>query len=492
VAFPAPGGPSRQLAEDLHSEREVANEAAVAEVEMSATDARACEGPELAREIREVRAHQRRRKPPGAGCPAEAADRSLVTCRKIGQVNNHSRDYTADGSPALGPLLTPDGHGTRRSEEDTVAGDRVRIGIIGSQFQADVLAAAIALGRHGEAVAVASPTAGHAEALARRHGIASATQDYRELLADPAVELVALAVPNHLHCEITVQAAAAGKHVMVEKPMALTLDECDQMIAACKGAGVQLFYGEELLFTPKYAKAKEMADQGAFGSVFLVKQSEMHSGPHADWFWDVGRSGGGVFMDMGCHSLAFCHWFLGRPRPVAITAHMGTYVHGARTRGDDHAVAIVEFAGGTLGHVEDSWTRGGGMDDRIEVYGTGGHTSANLMMGNALVTYSEHGYGYAAEKAPSTTGWSYTAFEELWNYGFPQELDHFARCVRGFETPVSAGEDGRAVQELLFAGYQSAGSGRRVTLPFDPGPARKPVDLWFSPLQPSSGAAQRA
>lgn len=160
-----------------------------------------------------------------------------------------------------------------------MADGRVRIGIIGSQFEADVLAAAVAMGCHGEVVAVASPTAGHAAALARRYGIATATQDYRELLADPDIELLALAVPNHLHCAITLEAAAAGKHVMVEKPMALTLDECDRMIAACRAAGVHLFYGEELFFTPKYAKAKEMADQGAFGSVFLVKQSEMHFGP---------------------------------------------------------------------------------------------------------------------------------------------------------------------------------------------------------------------
>ena len=363
-----------------------------------------------------------------------------------------------------------------------MAGGRVRIGIIGSQYEAGVLAAAAQMGRDCEVIAVASPTAGHADAFARQHGIATATRDYRELIENPDVELIALTVPNDLHCEMTLEAAAAGKHVMVEKPMALTLEECDRMIAACHTAGVHLFYGEELFFVPKYAKAKEMADQGAFGSVFLVKQTEMHSGPHADWFWDVERAGGGAFMDLGCHGMAFCYWFLGRPKPVAITVHMGTYVHGDRTDGEDHAFAIVEFAGGAVGHIENSWARPGGMDDRVEVYGSGGSTSANLMTGNALPTYSEPGYGYAAEKAPSTQGWSYPAFAELWNYGFPQELDHFARCVRGLETPSATGEDGRLVQELLFAGYQSAGSGRRVTLPFDPGPTPKPIDLWRSPL----------
>jgi predicted dehydrogenase len=188
-------------------------------------------------------------------------------------------------------------------------------------------------------------------------------------------------------------------------------------------------------------------------------------------------------MDMGCHGLAFVYWFHGRPKPTAITAQMGTYVHRDKTRGDDHSFAIVEFEGGKIGHVEDSWARRGGMDDRIEVYGSDGCTYGNLHMGNALPTYSETGYGYAVEKAPSTQGWSYPVFEELWNYGFPQELEHFARCVRGEEEPQATGEDGRVAQELMLAGYQSAGTGRRVELPFRPERVAKPIDLWFNPRE---------
>jgi predicted dehydrogenase len=357
----------------------------------------------------------------------------------------------------------------------------VGIGIIGSQFEADIHAASIAMGRLGKAVAVASPTPGHADALAQRYGIERGYADYTEMLKDPGIEMVTVAAPNYLHCEIALNAAAAGKHVVMEKPMAMTVSECDRMNDAAERNGVHLFYAEELYFTPKYCKAKEMADQGAFGEVYLVKQSEMHFGPHADWFWDVERSGGGVFMDMGCHGMAFSYWFLGRPAPVAITAHMGTYVHGDKTTGEDHSFAIVEFANGAIGHVEDSWARRGGMDDRIEIYGNDGVTYGNLHMGNALPTYSERGYGYAVEKAPGTQGWSYPVYEELWNYGFPQEMEHFARCVRGMEEPQATGRDGRVVQELLYAGYQSAGSGRRVELPFDTSGVAKPIDLWKSP-----------
>ncbi|MCK5430468.1 MAG: hypothetical protein KAI94_13400, partial [Anaerolineales bacterium] len=135
-----------------------------------------------------------------------------------------------------------------------------------------------------------------------------------------------------------------------------------------------------------------------------------------------------------------------------------------------------------IGMVEDSWARHGGMDDRIEVFGDKGLTYANLHMGNALATFSEPGYGYAVEKAPSTQGWTYPVFEELWNYGFPQEMHHFARCVRGKDSPQATGEDGRVVQQALLAGYQSAGSGQKVEFPFRPEGVEKPIDLWFNPL----------
>jgi predicted dehydrogenase len=157
---------------------------------------------------------------------------------------------------------------------------------------------------------------------------------------------------------------------------------------------------------------------------------------------------------------------------------MGTYVHGDKTEGEDDCVCILEFENGARGIVENSWARRGGMDDRIEVYGGGGLTGADLHRGNALPTYSESGYGYAVEKAPTTKGWSWPVFEELWNYGFPQEMRHFARCVRGKEQPQATGEDGRVVQEVLYAGYQSARLGARVALPFRPKGVRRPIDLW--------------
>src|SRR5436190_14237518 len=157
------------------------------------------------------------------------------------------------------------------------AASRVQVGIIGSRFEADIHAASFQImPDEAEVVAVASPTPGNAQELARKYGIPRVYLDYREMLAQPDIEMVTIAAPNHLHARMTVDIARAGKHVVCEKPLAMTLEEADCMIEACREQGVLLLYAEELFFTPKYCKAKEMADQGAFGKIHLVKQSEKH------------------------------------------------------------------------------------------------------------------------------------------------------------------------------------------------------------------------
>ena len=280
---------------------------------------------------------------------------------------------------------------------------KVGIGIVGSRFQADCIAASVrAMPEEMEVVAIASPTKGNAAEFARRHGIPRSYSDYREMLNDPAVELVSITAPNRLHAQVTIDAARAGKHVVCEKPLCVTLEEADAMIDACAKAGVLLLYAEELFFAPKYVKAKQMADEGAFGRIHLVKQGEKHSGPHSDWFWDVEQSGGGALMDLGCHGIAFCWWFLGKQKVKSVYAQLSTQVNSKRTQGDDEALTIIEFENGAIGLVESSWNRPGGMDDSIEVFGDKGQTYADILMGNALPTYSETGFGYAVEKASTT------------------------------------------------------------------------------------------
>jgi len=264
--------------------------------------------------------------------------------------------------------------------------------------------------------------------------------------------------------------------------LCLTLEEADEMIAVCRAQNRKLMYAEELCFAPKYERVRELAREGALGSVYYLRQCEKHSGPHSDWFYDLDQSGGGALMDMGCHGFAWFRWMLGaEARPLSVYSTMQTgLIHAARTRCEENALSIVEFQGGAIGIVENSWAKLGGMEDRVEVCGTGGVVYADLFMGNSALTYSEKGYGYAMEKAGSTRGWTFTTFEEAFNQGYPQELRHFITCVREGTTPVTTGEDGRAVLEMLNAAYHSARIGHKVALPFRPTVA-KPIDLWLGP-----------
>src|SRR6266404_2783154 len=226
---------------------------------------------------------------------------------------------------------------------------RVKVGIIGSQFQADIHAASLQImPDEAEVGAVASPTPGHAAAFAKKFGIPRVFTDYREMLKEEDIEMVTIAAPNSLHAQMAKDCAAAGKHIVCEKPLAMTIAEGEEMIAVAKRQGVLLMYGEELLFTPKYLKAKEMADAGAFGKIYLVKQSEQHFGPHSPWFWDVNRSGGGALMDLGCHGIAFCYFFLGRSPIKSVYCKMVTFVHAEKTKAEDDSLVILEFANGAV------------------------------------------------------------------------------------------------------------------------------------------------
>ena len=330
-----------------------------------------------------------------------------------------------------------------------------------------------------EVVAVYTRQADRAQAFASKHHIPKSFTDLERAIRESNCDVVDICIPNHLHHRAVLAAAAARRHVIIEKPFAMTLEEADEMIAACKKAGVKLMYAEELCFAPKYERVRRLVNENAVGPVYMLKQSEKHSGPHSDWFYDIHESGGGVLMDMGCHGLAWFRWMLGgNPKVVSVYATMNTFLHKGRTKGEDNSVTIVEFENGVLGVCENSWARHGGMDDRAEVYGTGGAIYADLFQGNSALTYSDQGYGYAMEKAGTTKGWTFTMFEEAFNQGYPQELKHFIDCVRENKEPLVTGEDGRAVLEMMYAAYKSAGSGTKVTLPFS-AKVSKPIDLWL-------------
>lgn len=358
--------------------------------------------------------------------------------------------------------------------------DQIRVGIIGSAFSSNIHAEALQEVPEAVVVAACSTNKTRINSFARKWKIPSTFTDYRKLLDRKDIDLIVVGIPNDLHREVVVAAADAGKHIILEKPIAHTLADADAMLAATKKHRVKLMYAETICFSPKYVRAKKLVDEGAIGKLYMVKQGEKHSGPHSDWFYDVNRSGGGAIMDMGCHGIEWARCVFGKPKPKSVVATCQRVLHTRRTRGEDNSVVILEFDGGGIAVIENSWAKQGGMDDRTEFHGTEGVIYCDLLHGSSMETYSAQGYGYAVEKAGDTKGWTFTVFEEAHIYGFPHEMRHFLHCVLNDQKPRETGEDGRATLEIIYAAYESAGAGRKVTWPYKPKhPDDVPVNAWL-------------
>lgn len=361
--------------------------------------------------------------------------------------------------------------------------NRTKVAIMGAGFISDIhLESYHRFIPEAEVVAVYARNIDKAKAFAEKYHIPAWFDDIDKLLAETDCEVVDICLPNYLHADATIKAAKAGRHIIIEKPLAVTLEEADEMIATCKANNVKLMYAEELCFAPKYERARQLVKEGAVGDLYMLKQSEKHSGPHTDWFYDINLSGGGVLMDMGCHAMGWFRWMLDNAKVKSVYATMDTVFHKGRTKGEDNSVVLIEFENGVTCVAEDSWAKHGGIDDKCEIYGTGGVIYADLFLGNSALTYSRNGYGYAMEKSDTTQGWSFTVFEEVFNQGYPHELKHFIECVREDKTPLVTGEDGRAVLEILYAAYASAGQGKKINLPFY-AKVDKPIDLWLNAKQ---------
>ncbi|MCL1854663.1 MAG: Gfo/Idh/MocA family oxidoreductase [Clostridia bacterium] len=355
---------------------------------------------------------------------------------------------------------------------------RVKVAVIGAGFSADIHMESYA--RFVPAADVVAVYDGHdpkgAGNFAKKHHIPAVYDDLDKLYTNEEIDMVDICVPNYLHHGLCVDAARRDKHILVEKPLCLTLEEADEMIAECKKRSLKFMYAEELCFAPKYERARALMESGAVGKLFMLKQSEKHSGPHSPWFYKKETAGGGVMMDMGCHAMAWFRWMNRGAAVKSVYSHMSTVLHD--TDCDDNTVTVVEFDNGVTAVAEDSWARHGGMDDRIEVYGTQGVSYADLFQGNSALTYSNKGYDYAAEKAGATLGWTFTMYEEAFNQGYPQELAHFTDCVLNDKEPLVTAADGRAALEMIYAAYESARTGRSVTLPFSP-KVKYPIELWL-------------
>ncbi len=348
------------------------------------------------------------------------------------------------------------------------------VALTGTGWVGDVHARALRRVPGAKLVSVVSRGKERGERFAATHGIRKVHTDHRAAFDDPDVDVVCVGLPNHLHERVVLDAAARGKHVICEKPLATNLEEGERMVRACKDAGVMLALGVELCFVPKFVRAKEILDAGALGRVFQVHQREQHGGPHSPWFYTRDEAGGGILMDMGCHAIEVTRYLLGHPEPRAVYARMSNQTH-PDSELEDHCTLIVEFEGGIDAVLEPSWSIQGGMESHLNVFGTEGVLYTDLLRGTGMRLFSRNGL----PNEPESAQWSTQDPDWLWNNGYPQEMEHFLACARGGETPRVSGEDGLVELEISYAAYESAATGRRVELPFRPAGVERAVDLWL-------------
>jgi predicted dehydrogenase len=361
----------------------------------------------------------------------------------------------------------------------------VRFGLIGSGAITRTHALALGRVREAKAIAVADyprdrgARRGRGEVLARDLTIPDYYDDYRRLIADPRIEAVTVSLPNALHAEVALAALEAGKHVVIEKPLCLTLEDADRIIEVARKNRLVAGYAEELCYCPKFVRAKELVSAGAIGRLFWLKQVEAHAGPYSDWFFDPALAGGGAVMDMACHSIEYARWMFDKAPVRRVTAKLATYLHTDRRSAagllDDHAVIHLELDDGRAAMIESGWTLKGGMDSIAHLQGTGGVLKIDLLKGSGLELFSTAGL----RDEEIMPGWSIPEFEWLDQNGYPQEMADFARAIRTGGKPVETAEDGRAVLEIIWAAYASAATHKTIDLPFiPPAGVPYPAKLW--------------
>lgn len=317
-----------------------------------------------------------------------------------------------------------------------------------------------------------------ARAFAAKYRAESHATDLARVLERDDVDAVVVTTANDQHAPLTIQALDAGKHVMVQKPMALSLAEADAMIAAADRSGKQLMVSFFEFFHPAFAKAKELVDAGRIGDVFFLKAIMAWYMPSVEnWRFDPAVAGGGILMDGHSHHIAFFNWLLGDPPLRSVYSETGTLASDARV--EDTGVTllrgenVIAEISGSMRLREPNPQNGRGFKESIEIFGTQGTIHIHPTERPSLKVF------VADEEAEQfgTGGWfapplAWVPYEER-GYGvhFNSDEDpwvgehrHFVECVRDGTPVVSDGRFGRRVLAITLAGYESAREGRAVSL----------------------------
>lgn len=351
----------------------------------------------------------------------------------------------------------------------------VGFGIIGCGMIANFHAKAIAEIRGAKLVGCFDTFPASADRLSAATGC-QAYHDLNAMLANPAIDVVTIGTPSGAHMEPAVAAARAGKHVIVEKPLEVTLKRCDAIIDACRKSGVVLSTIFPSRFHESSQLMKQAVDKGRFGKLSM-------GDAYVKWFrtqayYDSGAwrgtwklDGGGALMNQAIHSVDLLTWLMG---PVqSVTAHAATVAH-ERIEVEDVVVATLRFASGALGVIEATTAAFPGSLKRIEISGSEGSavleeedlkswdfakpTKQDKALLERMQGRTQTGGGAAD---PAAIG--HHAHREL----FKDVLD----AIKKGRSPAVDGAEGRRSVEIILAIYKAAETGRAVELPLAADPS---------------------
>jgi len=329
----------------------------------------------------------------------------------------------------------------------------LRWGIIGCGDVAERKSGPALYGVEGsELVAVMRRDAAKAADFARRHGAKRWYDRAEDLLADSEVNAVYVATPPCLHRQHTVMAAEAGKHVMCEKPMAMDVGQCQEMIRACRENDVKLMIAYYRRAYPIVQKMRELIEEEAIGELMLVRinLTGYHNPPDPDapgeWRTDRAISGGGVLFDVGSHRLDVMVYLLGGVRQLA--AFVDT-IHG-RYEVEDSVVLSMELERGMHGVANFNWNVGSSTDE-FEIYGTEGMILARPLEGGHLEVHRD-GHPVEMFELPR---------HKVTHWGL---VENFVDSLRTGAPLICTGEDGLVTNRIMAAAYLSAEEGRTVRL----------------------------
>lgn len=289
-------------------------------------------------------------------------------------------------------------------------------------------------------------------------------EDYKTMLADDEIDAVSVCAPNFLHAAITVEALNQGKHVLCEKPMALSIRESSQMIRAAEAAGKTLMIGHNQRLLPTHRKAKEVLESGAIGKVLFFQSNFKHSGPenwsidrnNKTWFFKKEEASFGVFGDLGAHKLDIIRYLTGLEVDEIFAALMTVDKRdeqGSLIQIEDNALCLLKMQGGMTGTMHVSWCNYGNEDNSTILYGEKGVMKIFGDFPDDMVLEMKDGsrIKYHVGNISTNTNQIKTGI-----------IDEFVRASMTGTPPLVTGLDGHSTLAALVAGVESSRTGQWV------------------------------